>query len=106
MARSEDDALERTVEGYFLEEVKRRGWQERKLDRRTGDPDRLLIAPEGICVFIEFKRPRGGAVSEAQLIKLAELSALGHRAYVCSTKEKVDQIMRFVEQIAKLRSIG
>lgn len=43
-----------------------------------GWPDRMYLAPNGRVFFIEFKRPNGGRLSNAQKHRVAELKLLGH----------------------------
>jgi hypothetical protein len=98
--------LERTIEKHLVEEVERRGWQHRKLDRKKGDPDRLVLADEGYAVFFELKRPVGGRVDDAQVIRHEELRALGFRVCLCANEEDVDYALRAIDSFVGLRKLG
>lgn len=106
MARSPEKTLERSVENHLIEEVERLQWQHRKMNRNTGDPDQLVLAGEGLAVFFELKRPVGGKLSPAQVIRHEELRALGYRVLVCETTERVDAALRTIQAFVRLRRLG
>lgn len=81
--------LEIREEMAFYRHVKARGYKAEKLERASerGFPDRTVFLPGGRTLFVEFKRPGGGAVSPQQRATLARLSALGHECHVCDNSD-------------------
>ena len=63
---------------------------------RCGIPDRLLIAPNGKYLFIEFKRPFLGRLSLPQEHVMQQLKDLGCDVEVC------DSVDGFVDMVYKL----
>lgn len=63
---------------------------------RRGIPDRLLIAPDGRHLFIEFKRPFLGKLSLPQEHVIKKLKALGCEVAVC------DSVNDFVDMVHEL----
>ena len=86
--------LENGVERYLCRRVQESGGQAVKLDSKTGLPDRLIILPQGVVLFVETKRPKGGVLSSAQLVWLSMLGRLGHVAVPVRNKEEVDRLLR------------
>lgn len=85
--------LENGVERYLCQRVQESGGQAVKLDSKTGLPDRLIILPRGVVLFVETKRPKGGVLSPAQLVWLSMLGRLGHVAVSVRNKEEVDKLL-------------
>lgn len=56
-----------------------------------GWPDRMYLVPNGRVFFIEFKRPNGGRLSNAQKHRIGELKLLGHDV------EVIDDAIRALE---------
>lgn len=52
--------------------------------------DRILILPEGVTVYVECKRPKGGRYSPHQIETLKRLKAMGHWVETLHTKKDVD----------------
>lgn len=48
----------------------------------AGVPDRLVLLPGGVVIFVETKRPIGGVLSARQKWWRRELTRLGFRYYV------------------------
>lgn len=63
---------------------------------RCGIPDRLLIAPNGKYLFIEFKRPVLGKLSLPQEHVMQKLKELGCDVRVC------DDVSKFIDMIHEL----
>jgi hypothetical protein len=83
--------LEKHIEARFLRRLKER-WptaQHRKMNGygHRSWPDRLVLLPHGVALFIEFKRP-GGALSPGQEHLINELRLEGHRVKVCDDAEQ------------------
>jgi Holliday junction resolvase len=75
--------LESAIERRFLKWIKAQGWKALKMQGvgNKGYPDRLILMPNGLVAFIEFKRlnetPR-----PLQEARIKELKALGHNVGV------------------------
>ena len=52
-----------------------------KLEGQEGIPDRLFIGKGGKCLFVEFKKPTGGIVSNEQKFWL---EFLGENGIICN----------------------
>lgn len=87
--------LEKDVEQYLVRLVREAGGRCVKFnpDSVRGMPDRIVILPGGILVWVEMKKPRGGKLSEVQKFRHQELRRLDQIVRVCWTKEDVDQLM-------------
>lgn len=57
-----------------------------KLVQGEGLPDRLVLLPGGRAVFVELKRPTGGAVAPLQVLRHRRLDGLGFSTVVCWTQ--------------------
>lgn len=88
--------LEAAIEKYLDDEVTRRGGMTIKLtpEGRRGIPDRLVLLPGGVVLFVELKRPRGGVVAKLQKMWQSALTRLGFPATYAKTKEDVDALLR------------
>lgn len=58
-----------------------------------GIPDRLLLMPGGIVLFVELKRPVGGKFEPLQERWHVKLHRMGFTVVVCYTKAQVDQLL-------------
>lgn len=82
--------LEKVAEQKFARELKR-DYNIRAIKfndpARRGAPDRLVILPKGLCVFIEFKRP-GESLKAEQRAYRSWLVSLGHIVYLCTSADE------------------
>jgi len=62
-------------------------------DYKRGWPDRILLLPGGVSVWVETKRPVGGKLSSAQMVAHETLRRLGQRVEVVWTKEAADRLV-------------
>lgn len=87
--------LEREVEAYLRTRVEQAGGICVKFlpDLATGMPDRIVLLPGGVIVWVETKKPKGGVVSEIQMYRHRKLRSLGQAVEVCWTKEDADAIV-------------
>ena len=87
--------LESEVEGYLRERVEKVGGKCIKFipDFSRGFPDRIVILPRGVLVWVETKRPVGVRVDSAQNVQHLVLRRLGQRVEVVWTKEEVDRLV-------------
>ena len=90
---------ESSVERYLEKRVKERGGLCLKFpaDYARGIPDRLILMPGGIALFVELKRPGGGRLSASQQVRIHQLRKLGCRVEIADCKEAVDRIVSSLE---------
>lgn len=88
--------LEKSVEDYLVAEVTKRGGFCIKLNPKgyKGIPDRLVILPGGVPIFVELKRPKGGVTAQLQYWWLKRFWSLGYRAMLLDSKQGVDHALR------------
>jgi hypothetical protein len=79
---------ERDIERYAARLAKIHNCLFYKLNGPPGMPDRLLITPDGVIFFIEFKRP-GGKLSLRQETRIRELEDHGANVLILGSKEAV-----------------
>lgn len=86
---------EREVEAHLRREAERRGGKCVKFipDYDSGMPDRVLMLPGGVLVWVETKKPKGGRVSKIQKLQHEKLRALGQRVEIVWTKEEADRLV-------------
>lgn len=96
MASTRPGQMESEVEGYLRKRVERMGGKFVKFlpDYARGFPDRLLLLPGGVSVWVEMKRPQGGRLSPAQKVQHVCLRRLGQRVEVVWTQEQADDLLR------------
>lgn len=82
--------LEKTVEKYLCDEVKKNGGVTRKIRYigRRGCPDRIVFL-EGVY-FVETKRPSGGIYSVHQICEQVLYKENKCKIYLIHTKHEVD----------------
>lgn len=70
--------LEAEIENAFVKYAESRGCYALKLrlDGRNGWPDRTVVGPEGLIMFVEFKRP-GGKIRPMQRVWEKVLKSCG-----------------------------
>ncbi|MBU3810680.1 MAG: VRR-NUC domain-containing protein [Candidatus Niameybacter stercoravium] len=85
--------LEKQIEQYLTKKVKSIGGLSLKLTALIGIPDRLVLLPGGICIFVELKAP-GESPRRIQLKRMQQLRVLGFKVYVVDSYERVDEVMR------------
>ena len=86
---------EADVESHLVREVGRRGGRCVKFDPSflAGWPDRIVILPGGILVWVELKRPKGGRVAALQHHAHRVLRDLGQRVELVYTKAEADELI-------------
>ena len=92
--------LEKDVEGYLTGQVGRRGGRCVKFvpDLDNGMPDRIVMLPGGVLVWVELKNGVYEEARKLQRMQHAKLRRLGQRVEVIQTKEQVDRLM---EELAR-----
>lgn len=85
--------LEKDVEKYFREQVKKHGGLALKFTSpgTRGVPDRIVLY-KGETIFVELKRP-GGKLRADQIKTLGVFSRQLIPIYIIDTKEKVDHFV-------------
>ena len=87
--------LENEVEGHLRRRVEKVGGVCVKFlpDFARGVPDRIVLLPRGVLVWVETKRPQGGVLSPAQKVQHVLLRRLGQRVEVVWTKDQADALI-------------
>lgn len=86
--------LESTIEDYFVKRIIALGGRTVKLAvPSTRFIDRLAMLPNGVSLYAELKRPKGGRKSPLQVFWIRWLIDNGHVAGFAATKEEVDQLI-------------
>lgn len=98
MSATRKTELESTVEKHLRKCVGLLGGLCIKLNPfgLRGIPDRLVLIPDGIVLFVELKRPAGGVFEPLQERWHVKLRRMGFTVAVCYTKEQVDNLLKEV----------
>ena len=85
---------ERDIERYLVRQAKSLQGEVRKVKwiQRSGAPDRLLMMPKGILVWVELKAP-GEKPEPHQLREHERMRKMGQRVEVIDSLEGVDNLM-------------
>ena len=89
--------LEKQIERYFCDKVKRLGGLAVKLSPAgtAGMPDRLVLLPGRRIAFVEFKAP-GKKLQLIQQKRINELQKLGFKAICIDSHRKADVFLEAV----------
>jgi hypothetical protein len=84
---------EASIQGAVVRAAKSAGFIAIKLSTAgrfgtSGWPDYMFISPDGRAVFMEFKAPDGGRLSDLQGLRIRELHEHKMPAYVVNDPEK------------------
>ena len=87
--------LEKDVEGYLTRQVERLDGKCLKFipDIDNGMPDRIVLLPGGIVVWVELKNGKTEKARKLQRLQHRRLRLLGQRVEVVQTKEAVDELL-------------
>ena len=87
--------LENEVEGHLRRRVEKVGGICVKFlpDFARGFPDRIVLLPGGVLVWVETKRPQGGVLSPVQKVQHVLLRRMGQRVEVVWTKDQADALI-------------
>jgi len=93
--RSQKDVLESRVESHLRKKAESMGGMCVKFipDFARGFPDRILLLPGGVIVWVETKRPVGGRLDGAQNVAHALLRRLGQRVEVVWSEGEADALL-------------
>lgn len=83
--------LELDVEGRLVRLVERLGGQCIK-HGQDGWPDRIVVLPGGVLVWVETKREQG-RLADLQQYRAVQLARLGQRVLCLWNKEEVEQFI-------------
>ena len=86
---------ESDIERRLVQGVKKLGGKAYKFvsPGNVGVPDRLVVLPGGVVLFVELKAP-GGRLSPNQRLQMTELTGLGAHVFVLWGVEDVDVFLR------------
>lgn len=89
---------EEAIEKKFVERCKTElnidSWKF-EIKGKKGPPDRIIFLKCATTIFIEFKRPNGGELSEHQIKFINNLRNLGFKVLVT---DNVEEAMNFVKE--------
>lgn len=87
------EVSEKEIEKYLCKRMKEIGLLCLKYSNanETGYPDRLIVLPTSICVWVELKS-KGRKPTKVQQIRIAELKKLKHVVWVIDNKPLVDEL--------------
>lgn len=85
---------ESDIETYLVQQWECAGGEVRKVKwiGRHSAPDRMLLAPNGIIIFVELKKPHE-VVTAKQKREHARLTAVGQKVYVINSLRNVDYLI-------------
>ncbi len=92
---SKASTKEYSIEAYLVKRVRETGGMALKGDtpgRRF--LDRICILPDGVTLYVEVKRPKGGRATAHQLETMRRLKALGHLVALVKTTGEIDDLLR------------
>ena len=97
---------EREVESRLRTLVERAGGRCEKFipDLDNGMPDRVVMFPRGVIVWVELKKPKGGRLTKLQAVQHERLRRLGQRVEVVWTKEQAEELVLELEAEAKKKT--
>lgn len=87
--------LEKLIEKYLCEQTKLRGGRAYKWvsPGNDGVPDRIVMLPSGILVFVETKAT-GKKATALQNLQISRITKLGQRVIVLDSKMGIDDLFR------------
>jgi len=94
--------LERDIENYLRDEVRRLGGIAYKFvsPGNDGVPDRLVCLPGGEIAFVELKAP-GRKSTPLQERQIERLDFLGFTTFILDSREAVDQFIRAAKELLR-----
>jgi len=91
-----NERLEKNIERYLLQEVKKAGGLTIKMGK-NGNPDRLCMFEHGLSYLVETKSLKG-SLSPKQKQVHKKIVAIDHTIYVLNSKLAVDE---FIEKVKR-----
>lgn len=92
---------EKTIEKKLVDEVKKLDGLIYKFNSQAnnGVPDRLIVFPNNLIIFVELKKPNGGITSKVQEYQLEKLKEKGCITFIISNITEVLKFKKYVEDI-------
>lgn len=90
---------EKPIEKYLVKKAKSIGARAAKFVSPgwSGVPDRIIMAPGGLIVFVECKAP-GEKPRKLQVYRMKQLNELGFRTETVDTYESVDRLINDIDR--------
>lgn len=89
---------EREIEQKLRREVEKRGGRCFKfLSSVSGVPDRILLLPGGLVIFVELKK-EGEKPRKLQEVQMRKIRELGFRVRVVDSEQEIQKLMREIEE--------
>jgi len=89
---------ERDIERHLVRVVEAAGGRCWKWTGQRGVPDRIVMLPGGLTLFVEVKT-KGGKISPLQRHTIGVMRSLDQMVFVVWSKEDVNQMMRDVWEL-------
>lgn len=101
------ETSEKWLERYLTMRVRLTGGRALKYQNpiETGFPDRLLLYPGGVALWVELKS-KGKKPTEMQQHRMGQLRKLGFRVWVADSKEKIEEIVDTARQMSEAARRG
>lgn len=97
---------EKAIESYLVREAKKRDYilscDKFKSENKRGVPDRIILADEGLVIFVEVKNEKG-ILSKLQERWIKDARRFQQLVTVVYNKQQVDELMMDIEQLIKER---
>ncbi len=87
---------ENLIETRLISRVLEEGGITRKVQwvGRRGAPDRVVLLPGGVIIWVECKSPEWGKLEDHQEREIERLRRMGQRVEVVDTYEKIEELFR------------
>jgi hypothetical protein len=94
------EVSEKSIEAYLVARSKELGLPCLKYSNpnMVGYPDRLLVLPGSAVVWVELKS-KGKKPTKIQMIRAAELQAMGHTYYCIDSKAGIDDLFNDLKAV-------
>ncbi len=102
MATPKCETSEKWLERRLVTRVRLTGGRALKYQNpiETGFPDRLLLYPGGVALWVELKS-RGKKPTEMQQHRMQQLRNLGFCVWVADCKETIEQIVQTAQELSE-----
>ena len=92
--------MEKDIERYLTKGIEKLGGKCYKWvsTNANGVPDRIVLLPKGIIIFVELKDYKG-KVSELQKVQHRIIKNLGFQVYILNSKERVNEFLSYAKEL-------
>ena len=99
------DVSEKAIEAYLVRKVKDLGGVCLKYSNPgvVGYPDRVVLLPGGVVVWVELKST-GKHPEKIQQLRIDQLRDMGHNVAVVDSKDQVDTLLSGMNFLAQLEN--